>query len=100
MVQNCKSYWFYQVHRIVREPFEQREPFKRQKPVSSQKTARHLGISRTSIRRTASLYKVQNEPFLTNEQRVKFANWIRKENTIKILFSDEKMFDIDGIYNS
>ena len=32
------------------------------------------------------------------------ANWIqaniRKENTMKILFSDEKMFDIDGICNS
>ena len=44
---------------------------------------------------------------LTNEhkeKRVKFANWIRtkfrKENTMKILFSNEKMFDIDGIYNS
>ena len=38
------------------------------------------------------------------EKRVKFANWIRanfrKENTMKILFSDEKMFDIDGIYSS
>ena len=38
------------------------------------------------------------------KKRVKFANWIRtnfrKENTMKILFSDEKMFDIDGIYNS
>ena len=35
---------------------------------------------------------------------MKFANWIRtnlqKENTINILFSDEKMFDIDGFYNS
>ena len=48
-----------------------------------------------------------NQPLLTNEhkeRRVKFANWIRtkfqKENTMKILFSDEKMFDIDGIYNS
>ena len=52
-------------------------------------------------------YKIQNESLLTNEhkeKRVKFANWIRtkfrKENTMKILFSDEKMFDIDGIYNS
>ena len=52
-------------------------------------------------------YKIQNEPLLTNEhkeKRVKFANWIRtnfrKENTMKILFSDEKMFDIDGIYNT
>ena len=38
------------------------------------------------------------------KKRMRFANWIRtnfrKENTMKILFSDEKMFDIDGIYNS
>ena len=36
--------------------------------------------------------------------RLKFAKWIRtnfrKENTMKILFSDEKLFDIDGIYDS
>ena len=51
-------------------------------------------------------YKIQNESLLTNEykeKRVKFANWIRmnfrKQNTMKILFSDE-MLDIDGIYNS
>ena len=35
---------------------------------------------------------------------MKFANWIRtnfrKENTMNILFSDEKMFDIVGVYNS
>ena len=35
---------------------------------------------------------------------MKFANWIRtnfrKENTTNILFLDEKMFDIDGVYNS
>ena len=33
-----------------------------------------------------------------------FANWVRtnfrKEDTLKILFSDEKMFDIDGVYNT
>ena len=35
---------------------------------------------------------------------MKFANWrrtnFRKENTMNILFSDEKMFDIVGVYNS
>ena len=34
----------------------------------------------------------------------KFATWtrkkFRKENTMKIVFSDEKMFDLNGIYNS
>ena len=71
-----------------------------------------MGISRTSIRRILRndlglrAYKVRDEPLLTNEhkERVKLANWIRtnfgNENTMKILFSDEKLFDIDGIYNS
>ena len=35
---------------------------------------------------------------------MKSVNWIwtnfRKQSTTKILFSDEKMFDIDGVYNS
>ena len=34
---------------------------------------------------------------------MKFANWVRhnfqKEDTLRILFSDEKMFDLDGMYN-
>ena len=47
------------------------------------------------------------EPALTEqhkEKRKRFANWIRtnfrKQETLKILFSDEKMFDIDGVYNT
>lgn len=51
-------------------------------------------------------YNIQNEPMLTDqhkEKRIQFANWIRtnfrKEDTMKILFSDKKMFDIDGVYN-
>ena len=50
---------------------------------------------------------MQKEPMLIDEhkaKRLKFANWLRtnfrKEDTMKILFSDEKLFDIDGIYNS
>ena len=58
----------------------------RRKPILSRKTARQLGVSRTSIRRIRRnglrlrAYKVQNEPLLTNEhkeKRVKFASWIR-----------------------
>ena len=52
-------------------------------------------------------YKVQNEPWLADkhkEKRVKSANRIRtnfrKDNTMKTLFSNGKMFDIDGIDNS
>ena len=44
---------------------------------------------------------------LTDEhktKRLKFANWVRtnfrNEDTMKIPFSDEKLFDIDWIYNS
>ena len=37
-------------------------------------------------------------------KRKKFANWVRtnfkKEGTLKILFSDEKIFDIDGVCNA
>ena len=37
-------------------------------------------------------------------KRLKFENWVRinfrKEDMMKILFSDEKLFDIDGIYNA
>lgn len=46
------------------------------------------------------------QPLLTDAHKAKrkrFANWIRtnfrKEQTLKILFSDEKYFDIDGVYN-
>jgi hypothetical protein len=46
------------------------------------------------------------EPRLTDEhknKRKKFINWVvknfRKENTMRIFFSDEKMFDLDSIYN-
>ena len=35
---------------------------------------------------------------------MKFANWgrhnFRKEDTLTILFSNEKMFDLDGMYNA
>jgi transposase len=83
------------------------------KCVTSRKLARRLAISRTSVQRILrhdlglKSYGVLMEPLLTDEhkeKRLKFANWIRtnfrKENTMRFLFSDEKMFDIDGIYNS
>ena len=52
-------------------------------------------------------YKKTVEPQLKDEhkaQQKKFANWarkkFRKEEIMRILFSDEKLFDLDGIYNS
>ena len=71
------------------------------------------GGSATSIRRRLKIdlefkpYKKIIEPSLSNDQKIKrkqFANWLRtnfrKEDTLRILFSDEKFFDIDGVYNS
>ena len=51
-------------------------------------------------------YKTVVEPKLTEghkNKRKPFANWIfnhfRKEDTMRILISDEKMFDVSDIYN-
>ena len=53
------------------------------------------------------VYKIVIEPLLADDQKIKrkkFVNWIRtnflKEDTIRILFSDEEFFDIDGLDNS
>ncbi|CAF4199532.1 unnamed protein product [Rotaria magnacalcarata] len=80
---------------------------------SCRKIARDLRISRTSTQRILKddpklkSYKKKTQPKTSEAQkakRLKFANWIRtnfrKEDTLSFLFSDEKMFDIDGVYNS
>ena len=87
--------------------------FRRKKRVSARKIAIELDISARSVRRILkndlglSAYKKVIEPSLSDDQKVKwkqFANWLRtnfrKEDTLKILFSDENMFDIDGVYNT
>ncbi|CAF1037694.1 unnamed protein product [Rotaria magnacalcarata] len=86
---------------------------KRKKKVSSRILAHELSVSRTSVRRILRddlqyhAYKMRVVPLLKDEhkgKRKRFSNWIRtyfkKETTMKILFSDDKMFDIDGVYNS
>lgn len=86
---------------------------KRKKRVSIRKLANELDISNTSVVRILKQdlgyrsYKKRVEPALTDiekTKRIKFANWVRhnfrKEDTLRIIFSDEKMFDIDGIYNA
>lgn len=83
------------------------------RPSSTRKLAAQLKISRTSVQRMLKEdlhyfpYKKTTEPRLTELQkkkRVQFANWVlnnfSKEDTKKWLFSDEKMFDLNGIYNS
>ena len=80
---------------------------------SYHKIARDLRISRTSAQRILrddlklKSYRIKIQPKISEDQktkRLKFANWIRtnfrKEDTLRFLFSDEKMFDIDGVYNS
>ncbi|CAF4630188.1 unnamed protein product [Rotaria magnacalcarata] len=74
---------------------------------------RKLDISERSVRRILKNdlglhpYKKVVEPLLSDDQKIKrkkFTSWIRtnfrKEETMRILFSDEKFFDIDGVYNS
>ena len=81
--------------------------------MSTRKLAKEINTSRRSIQRTlregldCKLYKTIIQPKLTNLQknkRVKFANWVlnnyNKEDTKKRLFTDEKYFDLDGIYSS
>jgi len=83
------------------------------KRVSTRKLANDMNISRRSIQRIlredlgCKPYKKIKQPKLTNLQknkRVKFANWVlnnySKDDTKKWLFTDEKFFDLDGIYNS
>ena len=52
-------------------------------------------------------YKITVEPLLKDEHKAewkKFFTWERKkfqkEDTMRIVFSDEKMFDLDSMYNS
>lgn len=90
-----------------------KDRLKRNEHVSARKLARDMHISDRSVCRILKddlrlkPYKITVQPFLTDAQkakRVHFANWIRrdfrKEDTMRIVFSDEKMFDIDGIYNA
>ncbi|CAF1539176.1 unnamed protein product, partial [Didymodactylos carnosus] len=86
---------------------------RRKKNVSVRKLSRELNISRRTVGRILKNdlkchpYKKIIEPKLTDShkaERKKFANWVRnnfqKEQIMKILFLDEKIFDINGVYNS
>jgi len=81
--------------------------------VSERILAKEMNISKTTAHRILvddlnyRAYKFIQEPMLTDEQRQnrkKFAHWIKnnfnKNDLSKWLFSDEKQFDIDGVYNS
>ena len=79
---------------------------------SKRALGRKLGMSATSAYRVLTddlrckAYKMIREPKLTDKQklrRVAFSNWIRnnfrKSDTLKFVFSDEKIFAVDGVYN-
>ena len=83
------------------------------KCVSTRKLAAEIKISRTSAQRILREdlgclpYKRIKQPKLSDlqkQKRIKFANWVlnnyRKEDINRWLFSDEKFFDLDGIYNA
>ena len=85
----------------------------RKRKVSIRKLVHELDLSYGSARQILKndlklrSYKIVIEPLLTDEhkeKRKKFSNWVRthfrKEDTMNTLFSEEKLFDIDGIYNS
>ena len=86
---------------------------KRKKRVSVRKLPGGLNISNGSLIRIFKQvlryrsYKKTVQPALTDfekSKRMKFANWLRhnfrKEHTLRILFSDEKMFYLDGMHNA
>ena len=90
-----------------------RKRMKRKKRVSIRKLAGELDISNGSVVKILKQdlgyrsYKKRVQPALTDfekSKRMKFANWLRhnfrKEHTLRILFSVEKMFDLDGMYNA
>ena len=89
-----------------------KERLKRKPRQSARKLAKRLDISERSMNRIIKddlhlhAYHVTIEPKLSDlhkKQRLSFAYWVRKnlriEDHRKILFSDEKYFSMDGIYN-
>ena len=79
---------------------------------SSRRMAKTLQIHRSSVHRALKSdlglvpYKYRKEPKLTPahlEKRIKFAKWVRKfcsnASSQTAVFCDEKLFDLDGVYN-
>jgi hypothetical protein len=85
----------------------------REKPLSARRVALELQILDRSVRCVLmddlhlKPYKKIVAPLITDAQaakRVRFTNRVRRnvriEDTMRILFSDEKIFDIDIVYNA
>ena len=71
-----------------------------------------MAVSESTVRRILHEdlglfpYKIIKEPAINDiqkEKRIKFANWMknnfRSDDIKRWLFSDEKLFDLDGVYN-
>ena len=85
---------------------------KNKKLMSAGKMATKLNVSDASMRRILKSdlqckpYKIIDEPRIEEVQKRKrktFTNWIRtnyrKNETMNFVFSGEKYFDLDGVYN-
>lgn len=83
------------------------------KPKSARGLARQIGSSDRSVRRAFKqdfgffAYKKRKEPALTPQQKLtrkQFSKWtsrnLTQDERQRVVFSDEKYFDIDGVYNS
>ena len=90
-----------------------KDRLKRKKLVSAPKLALQLDILERNVCRILKddlyfkPYQKIGQPLITDAhraKRVQFANWTpnnsHKVDTTRILFSDEKMFDIDSVYNA
>jgi hypothetical protein len=79
---------------------------------SAHKLAKSFDVSRETMRRIIKedlnlrAYRITTQPKLTDDhrkRRVSFAYWVRKflrkEDHGKILFSDEKYFSVEGVFN-
>jgi len=80
---------------------------------SARKVAHKIGISERSVRRALKQdlglfpFKKRKEPALKDEQKLErkqFAKWaernLTKKDRLRVVFSDEKYFEIDGVYNA
>lgn len=79
---------------------------------SARRLAKSLGVSRETMRRLLQddlnlrAYRITTQPKLTEDhkkRRVSFAYWVRKElrkrDHGQILFTDEKYFSLEGVFN-
>ena len=96
------------VHQAAHASFEHRPPLTKWKTdwrEEERKLSKELKLSRTRILKDDLRYfpyKIIIKPFLIDAhqaERKRFANWLRSNFRQEILFLDEKLFHIDGVYN-